>query len=217
MRNLTVNETKTEEYTIARQGDESWKKCKLLGSLLSTSHDITRRKSLAMSAIENMKSIFNGKVSLSVKLRAFECYVAAIFLYNSELWTLTSTLEKAIDSFQRRLLRTACLNAKWPKKISNHDLYEITKAAAWSKTIRKRQLSWFGHLSRMKDDTPAKLALSYVRSAHILRPKGRPPTTWISMMNSRLKECGKSWDEADEMARDRKKWQGFIKSCCDNW
>ena len=35
-RNLHINETKTEEYEIKRNGNENWKKCKLLGSLLDT-------------------------------------------------------------------------------------------------------------------------------------------------------------------------------------
>ena len=33
-RNLVINESKTEDYEIIRQGNEKWKNCKLLGSLL---------------------------------------------------------------------------------------------------------------------------------------------------------------------------------------
>ena len=33
---------------------------------------------------------------------------------------------KFIDSFNRRILRTACINIKWPKKLSNDKVYEIT-------------------------------------------------------------------------------------------
>ncbi len=38
--NLFVNKTKTEEFIVKRSGDDSWKKCKLLGSLLDTEEDI---------------------------------------------------------------------------------------------------------------------------------------------------------------------------------
>ncbi len=30
-------------------------------------------------------------------------YIASIFLYNSELWTLTETLQNSIDSFHRKI------------------------------------------------------------------------------------------------------------------
>ena len=38
--NLFVNTTKTEKYKTSRISDNSWKKCKLLGSLLDTKEDI---------------------------------------------------------------------------------------------------------------------------------------------------------------------------------
>ena len=39
-RQLSINKDKTEEYTVPRNGDTSWNKCKLLGSLLDTSEYI---------------------------------------------------------------------------------------------------------------------------------------------------------------------------------
>ena len=127
-RNLQINTSKTEEFKIKRNGDNTWKSCKLLCSLLDTQNDIKRRKGLAISTINNMKHIFYGKLSITIKLRAFNCYVESMFLYNSELWIATTTLENTIDAFQRRLLRTSCLNIRWPKIINNKDLYELTQA-----------------------------------------------------------------------------------------
>jgi hypothetical protein len=43
-RNLNANPDKTEEYKVKRGGNDNWKKCKLLGSLLDTPEDIKRRK-----------------------------------------------------------------------------------------------------------------------------------------------------------------------------
>ena len=34
--NLQINESKTEEYSIVQKGNEAWKECKMLGSLLDT-------------------------------------------------------------------------------------------------------------------------------------------------------------------------------------
>ena len=37
---LIMNEEKTEEFTIKRNGEETWKKCKLLGTLLDTEENV---------------------------------------------------------------------------------------------------------------------------------------------------------------------------------
>ncbi|KAK4308135.1 hypothetical protein Pmani_020165 [Petrolisthes manimaculis] len=53
-RGLQVNQAKTEEYIITRRGDDKWRKCKVLGSLLDTNEDIKRRKSLTMNAMRKL-------------------------------------------------------------------------------------------------------------------------------------------------------------------
>ena len=60
-RGLIINEDKTELYTISKTSDESWKKCKLLGTYLDTKEDIKRRKSLAIKSAKNLKPLFNNK------------------------------------------------------------------------------------------------------------------------------------------------------------
>ena len=88
-----MNEEKTEEFTIKRYGIETWKKCKLLGTLLDTEEDVKRRKVLAMNVVNSMKEIFFGDISIEVKVRSFNCYVSSVILYNCETWTLTKILE----------------------------------------------------------------------------------------------------------------------------
>ena len=78
-----MNETKTEEYEVKQNGNESWKECRLLGSLINTDKDISRRASLAIVSIKNLKHIFCNR-KLAIKTCVFNCYVARIFLYNSE-------------------------------------------------------------------------------------------------------------------------------------
>ncbi len=43
---LLINNTKTADYDITRNGDDKWKTCKLLRSLLDTEKDIIKRKIL---------------------------------------------------------------------------------------------------------------------------------------------------------------------------
>ena len=215
--NLHINESKTEEYKIGRDGPEDWKKCKYLGTLLYTGSDIIRRKGLAISAFNKLNHIFkNKKLSTRLKVRVFNAYVASIFLYNSELWTMTTALEHKLNTFQRSLLRKL-LNIRWPQTISNRNLYEQTNEILWSKKIKSRRLSWLGHLLRLPEDTPARQALAEAQR-QVRRPRGRPKTTWISAIQKELKEIHEDLNllAATEKAQDRTLWMTIIEGAMSN-
>ena len=205
-----VNESKTEEHRVKRKGDENWKKCKYLGTLLDTNCDIAKRKRLAVVSYNKFNHIFKNKnVSIKTKHRIFSAYVESIFLYNSEIWTLTKKLEEEIDVFQRSLLQKL-LNIHWPVKISNNKLYEKVKEEPWSAKIRKRRLSWLGHLLRLPSDAPAKEALEECQRA-VRRPRGKPKATWMSLVKGELKRLlNLDFDAATEIAKDRNKWRSVV-------
>ena len=124
-RGLMINMSKTEEYTVKYKNGNEWKNAKILGSKLNTETDIANRKSLSLNALTNLKEIFqNKRLSRRTKVRAFQAYITPVFLYNSELWTLTKTLKSQIDNFQRRILRSYVLNIRWPKIVKNEDVYD---------------------------------------------------------------------------------------------
>ena len=207
---LIMNDEKPEEFTIKRNREETWKKSKLLGTLLDTEEDIKRRKVLAMNVVNLMKEIFFEDISILVIVRFFSCYVSSVFLYNCESWTLTKKLENTIDSFQRRLLRIAVLNFKWPNIATNETVYDVTRQIPWSQVITRRELSWLGHLFRLSDDIPAKIALQY-SLRQTKKPSGKQQTTWISMMKMKLLDIGLEWEAANRLAEDRLVWNNFIE------
>ena len=97
---LIMNEEKTEEFTIKRNGEKTWKKCKLLGMFLDTEEDVKQRKVLAINVVNSMKEIFFRDINIEVKVHSINCYVSSVFLCNCKTWTLTKTLENMIDLFQ---------------------------------------------------------------------------------------------------------------------
>ncbi len=118
-RNLQVNETKTENYTVKRERPEDWKKCKYLENILDSAEDIKRRKQLARSPfIHHKHTLTSSKPTMKIRIRIFNAYITSTFSYNSELWTLTNKMEQQIDTFQRNIL-WKMLNIKWPHKITN--------------------------------------------------------------------------------------------------
>ena len=80
--NLHVNEHKTEEYTVPDathiRGKHSWRKRKLLGSLLDTKEEIQRRKMITISMKENSHVYNSQYLTLSQKLRHFRVF--AVYL-----------------------------------------------------------------------------------------------------------------------------------------
>jgi hypothetical protein len=172
-----------------------------------------------INSMKQLKSIFKNKnISLTLKVRTFQAYAASVFLYNSELWTLTRTLENKIDAFQRRQLRYA-LGIFWPRVISNEQLYETTKVEPWSKVIRRRRINWLGHLLRLQPETPARKSLE-----EALRPtklkKGRPSTTWLQVIKQDLaranitldyQKSGTNHRDSTEMASNRSGWREMMR------
>lgn len=210
-RSLNVNTDKTEKYAIKHGGSEDWKDCKYLGSKLDTEKDIARRKQLANAAYQKLSSVFSSrKVSKAVKIRLFNAYICSIFLYNSELWSLTSKLENSIDVFQRRLLRRI-IGVTWPKIISNESLYRTTTQSPWSREIGHRRLKWLGHVARLPDKAPARLALQEALRP-TRRPQGRPKTTWIQVVTKQLQTELNIPDinTAINTAQNRKLWGGLV-------
>ena len=69
-------------------------------------------------------------------------------------------------------VRIAVLNVKWPNIVINDTVYAATRQIPWCQVITRRELSLFGHLFRLSDDTPAKIALQYSLRA-TKKPRGR--------------------------------------------
>ncbi len=77
--NLQINSTKTEEFDIERGGDESWKKCKYIGSLIDTEEDIKQSKQLLMVLyIQDKHPLTSTKITLKTRIRIFKAYVSSV-------------------------------------------------------------------------------------------------------------------------------------------
>ena len=182
--------------------------------MLDTDEDIKRRKMLTLTTLRKFRNILNNKkTSLELKVKIFNTYLATIFLYNSELWTITNKHREEIDIFQRSLLRNI-LNIHWPETISNTELYTKTNQIPWSKNILGRRLRWIGHLLRLNESTPARTALQEAMTK-TNKPPGRPKLTWLDQLkkDSELVLNTKSQDYIDKLQRaaaDRDYWSELI-------
>ena len=208
-RNLNVNVEKTEEFCVGTDGNEEWKTIKYLGSILDTEKDIKRRKGLSIDAFNKYEKIlFNRQASMKLKVRTLKTFIYPMLLYNCEIWTLTKKLEESIDIFQRKLLRRM-LNIKLTDKIRNEEIYKRSHQIPITTEIKTRRLNWLGHMLRLPEGTPAKLAFK----EHLKKAKGnrgRPKHTWITQINKDLKAINKTVDELTENDYERKEWEKTV-------
>ena len=207
--NLMVNNGKTEEYKISSNGDPAWKKCKCLGSLLDSEEDIKRRKGLAIDTYNKLKYIIeNKKTSRRTKKRVFKAYVESVMLYNSELWTLTNKMGESLDIFQRKLIRRS-LNISWEDKITNEDLYKKIGLTEYSIIVKTRRLRWFGHMSRLPEEAPVRIAYEEA-TRPVKKLRGGQRLTWPKLiekdLNPKTQDTKITLHQAQIMAQSRQGW-----------
>ena len=135
-----------------------------------------------ISFIQYRAILTSKTISLKTRMRILNAYITSIFMYNSEMWGLTAELCNKIDRFQRNILRKI-LMIKWPHKITNEDLYKRTKEVKWSAKIKTQRLRWVGHLMRLPEEMPARIAL-HEAPKPVRRPAGRPKHTWLATIPS---------------------------------
>ena len=208
--NLQCNPEKTEHYTINRNGCDNWKKCIYLGSLLDTTNDIKRRKQLTMSAMLKLNYLWqSNKATITTKLRIFSALSKAFLCTMQSYGLLQQKPKRKKNSFHRKLLRKL-LNIKWPKQITNEDLYSKTKEKPWSNIIAEQRIRWLGNALRLPENTPAKMALTE-SIRHVERPRGRPQTTWLQSVKKQLSEINITWEKASLLAQDPQQWRNVVK------
>ena len=123
---------------------------------------------------------------------------------------------KQINSFHRRLLRRV-LNVKWPRVMTNVEVYNKTNTVCWSKNILRRRLTWLGHLLRLDRETPARKALKEA-CRDVKKVVGRHKRTWIELVRKDLDPEGRLsgvnddqyFEQLSEVCADRVRWRKLV-------
>ena len=93
------------------------------------------------------QNIWSSSVSLAIKLRLYNACILPIFLYGSEVWSVTSSLSKKIDALDNWWLRRI-LHIHWTDFLSYDDVRSRTGQPFLSDTICRRCLTSFRLLCR---------------------------------------------------------------------
>ena len=116
------------------------------------------------------------------------------------------------------------LNIKWPNVLKNDEVYRITNVVKWSRTIRKRRLSWLGHLLRLDEGTAARIALQ--EACKIVKGTvGRHKLTWIELIKKDLCDSRLNINQDNdtiffkklaEVSKDRLLWKEEVEYILNN-
>ena len=133
--------------------------------------------------------------------------------------------EDIIDVCQRDLQRKI-LNIRLPEKLGNNAFYERATVSPRSKIMKKRRLTWYGHLLRLPEETPAKKALREVLKSS-KKPRGGQKHTWLKLITKDLEKAKVKVEVSDGgyfyrnyaitnyhelLAKKRQYWQMVVNS-----
>jgi hypothetical protein len=89
--------------------------------------DANLRIQKARDVFVRMSNIWGANyLSIKTKLRIFNACVKSVLLYGCETWYVTRNIERKLQSFINRCLRSI-LTIWWPKIIINEDLWKLTE------------------------------------------------------------------------------------------
>lgn len=212
---------------LGERGSEPWRKVKHLGSLLDSSKDIELRIARANAAFASLNNIWRRKnlVRLEKRLHLFQAFVMPHLTYNIGAQAMNKSFEERLDIAHRKMVRRV-LGIFYPNRISNENLYRISKQQPISATAKQSRWRLFGHLLRQDEQTPAnKITKAYFRAKEsFLHRRGTKRTCLMETLRDDIQAAEhlrglQLESESDltvlrELAHDRDQWKELCRDVC---
>ena len=114
--------------------------------------EVASRISKASSAFGRLKdSVWERRgISLQTKIKVYRAVVLTTLLYGSETWTVYRRHERQLHQLHLRCLRRL-LHIRWQDKVPDTEVLQRAKLPSIFTMLRKSQIRWAGHVSRMPD------------------------------------------------------------------
>ena len=226
---LTISTKKTEVMFQPAPGKEYQEPCisvkgqrlqavdnfTYLGSTLSRTTNIdaevNNRISKASSAFGRLrKTVWERRgIKLSTKIKVYRAAVLTALLYSCETWTIYRRHERQLQQFHLRCLRNL-LHIRWQDKIPDTEVLQQAGLPSVITIIRKSQLRWAGHVTRMPDTRIPK-QLFYGELCQGKRSVGGQMKRFKDCLKVSLKEFSIQTDSWETQAADRPTWRGLIR------
>ena len=164
-------------------------------------------------------NVWKCPAPFQLKYSIFLSAVGSILLSGIETLTLTESMLKQCDFFQRRCFRTM-LGITWQDHTTTEDLMRRVKNLLGSryiplsKTAVQRQLRWVGHAIRSKDGEPLQKYVLF-SPQHGQRSRGGQRTLFHQALVRFLPKdtpCS-SAEDIKRLATNRSVWRNIVENC----
>src|SRR6218665_3530263 len=105
------------------------------------------------------------------------------------------------------------LHVTWRDKIPNKIIRERTRQEELGNIIRRKRLTWFGHVARMNKNRKDKQVMNWTPWQN--RGRGRPRKNWPETIREDLRGLKLTWEDALDAAEDRDGWRKRIARCAE--
>src|SRR6218665_117688 len=132
-----------------------------MSSNSSCDKEIKTRMGKANAVFRRLEKIWKSNgCSLHTTVRLYESIVLSTLLYGAETWPITVANGRRLGAAHHRWLRRI-LNVTWRDKIPNKTIRERTRQVELGYIIRRKRLTWLGHVARMNKNRRAKQVMNW--------------------------------------------------------
>ena len=175
---------------------------KYLGSYTNSQHDIQCRKTQAWAAVHALDKVWRAPICRLTKLKIFRTMVKPILIYGCDSWSLTQSVEDALDGTYTKMLQKI-QNVSWRRHMTNQELYSSLPRI--TTIVRQRRLRLAGHV--MRHDEAANKVLLWKPDGP--RRRGRPTTT---LQNILEKDTNLSGTNLIAAMKNQNLWKEIVMS-----
>src|SRR5688572_9559886 len=185
-----------------------------LGGLITEdarcTRDIKRRSTLACTLFGKLGKIWRDRnISTRTKLKIYETLVIPVLLYGSECWCLRKEDERKLLAIEMNWLRRIKRRSKRDRIKNEVTRKELGQEETVIDRIRKKRLTWLGHVMRMDNNRLPSMALyGYVEGT---RSRGRQQKTWMDNIREDLQRMEMDMEEVKESIWNRESWRRRVE------
>ena len=151
-----------------------------------------------------------GEKTQSTRVKVYKAVVLTTLLYVCEAWTVYRRHEKQLQQFHTRCLRRI-LNIRWNDFVLDTEVLERANLPSVITMMRKAQIRWAGHVSRMADSRIPK-QLFYGQLKNGQRKIGAPRKRYKNYSKSNPKDFNIDVTAWEKAASDRPAWRRLISN-----
>ena len=111
-----------------------------------------------MGVFRKLQKIWSlTSISLKIKLQLYNAILLPTAFYASETWKSTAAISKRLNVFHQKYLRKI-LKISYLDHITNEEVLRRAQSRPLQQIVTERRVKFAGHILRMSEDRPAKVA-----------------------------------------------------------